>query len=68
MAGLLYVLTSPPPILAQWLFYGYVGSRLLHFVAYYTGQAHDVRASIWTIGSLIIVFMAVASLFHALGI
>ena len=68
MAGLLYVLTGPPLILAQWLFYGYVGSRLLHFAAYYTGQVHDIRASIWTIGSLIIVFMAIASLLHALGI
>jgi glutathione S-transferase len=68
MAGLLYVLTEPPLLLAQWLFYGYVVSRLLHFLAYYTAQVHDVRATIWTVGSLIIVFMAVVSLLHALGV
>lgn len=62
MAGGLYVLTSPPLLLAQWLFYGYAISRLVHFAAYFTGQIHDVRATLWTVGSLIIVFMAVAVL------
>ncbi len=66
MAGLLYVMTGPSLLTAQLLFYGYVVSRLLHFVAYFTAQIHDVRAIFWTIGSLIIVYMAVASLFHAL--
>jgi glutathione S-transferase len=56
-AGFLYVLTGPPLALAQWLLYGYVVSRLLHFAAYFTGQIHEVRASFWTIGSLIIIFM-----------
>lgn len=67
VAGALYVMTDPPLALAQWLFYGYAVSRLLHFAAYFTAQIHDVRATMWTIGSLIIVYMAGASLFHALS-
>jgi glutathione S-transferase len=67
MAGGLYVLTSPALLLAQWLFYGYAVSRLLHFAAYFTGQVHDVRASLWTVGSLIIVFMGVAVLVYGIG-
>lgn len=66
VAGALYVLTAPPLWLAQWLFYGYAVSRLLHFAAYLTGQIHDVRATLWTIGSLIIVFMTCMSIWHAL--
>jgi len=67
VAGLLYVVTGPPLILAQMLFYGYVVSRLLHFVAYFTAQTHDVRATLWTFGSLILIFMTVMSLLAALG-
>ncbi|MGO7258750.1 hypothetical protein ACC721_25245 [Rhizobium ruizarguesonis] len=33
-------------------------TRLLHFIAYYTAQIHDIRAALWTPGSLIIIFMA----------
>lgn len=66
VAGVLYVLTSPPLALAQWLFYGYALSRLLHFVAYFTAQTHDLRAALWTIGSLIIVFMSVMVLVQGL--
>ncbi len=67
VAGLLYVLTQPSLLLAQWLFYGYVVSRLLHFAAYFTGQIHEVRATFWTVGSLILVFMTVRTLAAALG-
>jgi|tagenome__1003787_1003787.scaffolds.fasta_scaffold20641311_2 glutathione S-transferase len=38
VAGLLFVLTAPPLKMAQWLLYGYVVSRLLHFAAYFHGQ------------------------------
>ena len=65
-AGLLYVTTMPPLWLAQVLFYGYVATRLAHFVAYYTAQNHEVRAALWTPGSLIIVYLACASLVAAL--
>lgn len=65
IAGLLYVTTMPPLWLAQALFYGYVVTRLGHFVAYYTAQNHEVRAALWTPGSLIILFLAGASLVSA---
>lgn len=67
VAGFLYVLTGPPLLLAQLLLYGYVVSRLLHFAAYLSARTHDTRATLWTIGSLIIVFMAVRTLLTALG-
>lgn len=67
VAGLLYVLTGPPLWLAQVLLYGYVVSRLLHFLAYFTAQTHDLRATLWTAGSLILVFMTVCVLLAALG-
>lgn len=67
LAGFLYVLTAPPLWLAQTLFYGYVLSRLAHFAAYYTAQTHDMRATLWTIGSLIIVFMSLRVVWAAAG-
>lgn len=67
VGGLLYVLTNPSLLLAQWLFYGYVVSRLLHFAAYFTGQIHEVRATFWTVGSLILIFMTVEVLLAAFG-
>jgi glutathione S-transferase len=66
-AGFLYVLTGPPLRLAQGLLYGYVVSRLLHFAAYVTGQVHEVRATFWSIGSVILIFMTVRVLLAALG-
>jgi len=67
VAGLLFVLTNPSLALARWLLYGYVVSRLLHFVAYFTAQIHDNRATFWTVGSLILIFMTCWTLFAALG-
>jgi len=61
VAGLLYVTTAPPLWLAQGLFYGYVVTRGLHYWAYMTAQIHDIRAALWTPGSLAILFMAGAS-------
>jgi glutathione S-transferase len=66
-AGFLYVLTGPSLLLAQCLLYGYVVSRLLHFLAYFTGQIHEVRATFWSIGSFILIFMTVRVLLAALG-
>ena len=67
VAGFLYVLTGPPLWLAQTLLYGYVVSRLLHFAAYLSARTHDTRATLWTIGSLILIFMTVRTLLAALG-
>lgn len=65
VAGFLYVMTRPPLLLAQLLLYGYVVSRLLHFAAYLSARTHDTRAALWTVGSLIIVFMTCRALFAA---
>lgn len=67
VAGFLYICTGPSLGLAQWLLYGYVVSRLFHFGAYLSGQIHDLRAALWTVGSLILIFMTVQSLLAALA-
>ena len=67
VAGFLFVLTEPPLLLAQVLLYGYVVSRLLHFAAYFTAQTHDMRATLWTVGSIILIVMTLWTLLAALG-
>ena len=67
VAGFLFVFTQPSLALAQWVFYGYVVSRFLHFGAYVTGQIHEIRATLWTVGSLILIYMTVRVLLAALG-
>lgn len=66
-AGLLWVLTGPSLLEAQIVFYTYVVTRLLHFLAYLSARSHDVRAMLWTPGSLLIVYMAVRTLMAALA-
>jgi len=68
VAGLLYILTDPSLLMARILLYGYVVSRLLHFAAYLTAQTHDMRAALWTVGSLILIVMTVSTLLAALGL
>lgn len=67
VAGLLFVLTEPSLAVAQWLLYGYVVSRFAHFAAYLTAQTHDMRATLWTVGSLILIYMTGAALYAAAG-
>jgi glutathione S-transferase len=67
VAGFLFVLTDPSPLLARWLLYGFVVTRLLHFAAYFSAQTHDMRATFWTPGSLIVIFMTCWTLAAALG-
>ena len=67
VAGFLFVLTEPSLLLARVLLYGYVVSRLLHFAAYVTAQTHDTRATLWTIGSLILIFISCWTLLAALA-
>ncbi|HEX5232766.1 MAG TPA: MAPEG family protein [Bradyrhizobium sp.] len=62
VAGFLFVLTEPSLMVARLLFYGYVVSRLLHFAAYFTARTHDTRATFWTVGSLILIYMACRTL------
>jgi glutathione S-transferase len=67
VAGLLYCLSNPAPVVASWLFLAYVVTRVAHFVAYLTAQTHDLRAALWTPGSLILAYMAFASLLAGLN-
>ena len=57
--GLLFVLTGPSLALAQWLLWGYVASRFLHLIVYASAQIHEIRATFWSIGSVILVAMSV---------
>jgi glutathione S-transferase len=67
VAGFLYVLSGPSLAEARWVLYGYVVSRLLHFAAYITARSHETRATFWTIGSLILIYMSVRVLFVAIA-
>ncbi len=67
VAGFLFILTEPSLLLAQVLLYGYVVSRLLHFSAYLSARTHDTRATLWTVGSLILVGMSIRVLYVALS-
>lgn len=58
VAGLLFVLVSPPLLLAQLLMYGFVLARAAHAVAYATARSHEVRATFYTTGSVIVIYMA----------
>ena len=66
VAGYLFTLTQPALWLAQTLMYGYVISRLLHAYALGTAQTHDLRATFFTIGSLIVIAMSLYTLIYAL--
>jgi len=68
VAGLLFVITDPSLLWARILLYGYVASRLLHFAAYSTAQTHDMRATLWTIGSLILIGITGWTLIVAIGV
>lgn len=57
-AGLIYVAIAPPLWLAQVLMYGFVLARACHAVAYATKQSHELRATFYTVGSLIVIVMA----------
>jgi glutathione S-transferase len=71
VAGLLFVATYPSLLWARLLLFGYVITRLLHFAAYLTAQTHDMRAALWTSGSLILIGMTlwtlIAAATHTIG-
>ncbi|PFG62460.1 glutathione S-transferase [Thioclava sp. ES.031] len=66
VAGFLFVLIDPALWLAQTLLYGFVIARLAHFWAYATAQSHEIRATFYTVGSLIVIYMAAHTLVVAL--
>lgn len=67
IAGLLFVLAAPGLTEARLVFYGYVVSRLLHFGAYLTAQIHDIRAALWTVGSVLILWMVLRVMLAVIG-
>ena len=59
VAGVLLVAVNPPYEVAVALFGTFVITRLIHTIVYATAQRHEVRAVIYSIGSLIVIFMAI---------
>ena len=57
-AGLAFVAVDPALWVAQALMYGFVLARAAHAVAYGTAQSHELRSVFYTIGSLIVIAMA----------
>ncbi|MEO6798976.1 MAG: MAPEG family protein [Rhodanobacter sp.] len=57
VAGLLFVISGPPLIVAQILMWTYVGARAAHFLAYVTAQLHDIRATFWSVSSIVVLAM-----------
>jgi glutathione S-transferase len=59
VCGLIFVAVGPSQLLANILLYGFVIARLAHTLAYASKQSHEVRATLYTIGSLAVIIMAV---------
>jgi uncharacterized MAPEG superfamily protein len=55
-AGLLFVAVEPPAAIT--LLALFVIARLVHTIVYATGQRHEIRATPYTIGSFVVIFMA----------
>jgi len=66
-AGLLFALTNPPLLAAQMLLYGFILARAGHFIAYINGWSHEIRATFFTIGSIIIIGMAIYTIIHTIA-
>ncbi|TNC67212.1 MAPEG family protein [Rubellimicrobium roseum] len=66
-AGLLLVTVEPPVWLAVLLFAVFVLARLAHTLAYATAQNHEVRATFYSVGSVVVMVMAVWVLVAALA-
>lgn len=65
--GLIFTASSPSLLLASILMYGFVAARLAHSLAYATGQRHEMRATLFSIGSIAVIIMALYALVIALG-
>ena len=57
-AGLLFVAVDPPLALTIILMATFVVARLAHTAAYATARRHEVRATLFSIGSLVVIIMA----------
>jgi glutathione S-transferase len=58
-AGLIFVAVNPPLLLTYILMATFVVARFAHTAAYWTAQRHEVRATLFSIGSLVVIVMAV---------
>lgn len=65
-AGLLFVAVAPPAWIAILLFSLFVLARLAHTWAYATAQDHEVRAAFYSVGSIVVILMALWVLLAAL--
>jgi len=65
--GLLFVAVQPPLRLTQVLMYTFVAARLGHTLAYATAQRHELRATLFSVGSLVVIVMAIYTLVVALS-
>jgi uncharacterized MAPEG superfamily protein len=65
-AGLLFVTVAPPVWLAVLLFALFVLARLAHTWAYATARSHEVRATFYSLGSIVVILMALWILLAAL--
>jgi glutathione S-transferase len=65
--GLLFVAAGPSLLLANILMYAFVVTRLAHSIAYATRQSHEVRATLYTIGSVCVIVMAIYVLVAAIS-
>jgi uncharacterized MAPEG superfamily protein len=65
-AGLLFVTTAPPYWIAVLLFALFVLGRLAHTWAYATAKDHEIRAAFFSVGSILVILMALLVLAAAL--
>lgn len=66
--GLLFVAVRPSLTLAGALMGVFVIARLLHTIAYLSKQRHEIRAALFTIGSLVVIYMALHVLIVAISL
>lgn len=64
-AGVIFVASGPSLLLANILMYSFVGARFAHAIAYASKQTHEVRATFYTIGSVVVAIMAIYALVAA---
>lgn len=66
-AGLIFVAVEPSLLWTQILMYTFVVARLAHTLAYMSKQRHELRATLYSIGSIAVVVMAIYALVAVLG-
>lgn len=66
VAGLVFVTTQPPFWAATSLFVIFVLARFAHTFSYATAQNHEVRATFFSVGSFVVIFIALWVLLVAL--